>query len=79
MEIAGIVMKSLIFLCNTAKQLIVPNKKLRHKIQMTNDRPVYILPLINYNVYWPFIGHLYSIMSLALRAIICFQHSSYVT
>ena len=50
MEIAGIVMKSLIFLCNTAKQLIVPNKKLRHKIQMTNDRPVYILPLINLNV-----------------------------
>ena len=24
---------------------------------MTNDRPVYILPLVNYNVYWPIIGH----------------------
>ena len=26
---------------------------------MTNDRPVYSLPLVNYNVYWPIIGHLY--------------------
>ena len=25
------------------KQLIVPNKKLRHTIQITNDRSVYIL------------------------------------
>ena len=27
---------------------------------MTSDRPVYILPLVNYNIYWPIIGHLYS-------------------
>ena len=27
----------------TGKQIIVPNKKLRHKIQMTNDRPVFIV------------------------------------
>ena len=24
---------------------------------MTNDRPVYILPLVNYNMYCPIIGH----------------------
>ena len=30
------------------KHLRVPNKKWRHKIQMTNDRPVYILPSVNY-------------------------------
>ena len=22
---------------------------------MTNDRPLYILPLVNYNVYWPIV------------------------
>ena len=26
---------------------IVPNKKIRHTIQMTNDWPVYILSLVN--------------------------------
>ena len=26
---------------------------------MTNDRPVYILPLINHNAYWLIIGYLY--------------------
>ena len=41
------------------KLLIVPNKKWRHTIKMNNHRPVYILPLANYNVYWPIIGHLY--------------------
>ncbi len=30
---------------------------------MTNDRPVYNLPLANYNVYWPIIGHLYCMTS----------------
>ena len=39
-------------------------KKLRHTIQMTNDRPVYILPLVDINVYWPNI--LYSMTSWAL-------------
>ena len=24
---------------------------------MTNERPVKILPLVNYNIYWPIIGH----------------------
>ena len=43
------------------KQLIVPNKKIYKKI--TNDRPVYILPLVNYNVYWPIIGHFYCMTS----------------
>ena len=49
------------------KQLIVPNKKLRHTIQMTNNRPVYILPLVNYNVYWLIIGHLYWTMLLVAK------------
>ena len=35
------------------KQRIVSNKKRRHTIQITNDRPLYNLPLVNYNVYWP--------------------------
>ena len=26
---------------------------------MTNDKPVYILPLVKINVYWPNIGNLY--------------------
>ena len=30
---------------------------------MTNDRPVYILSLINYNAYWPIISHLYYMTS----------------
>ena len=29
---------------------------------MTNDRPVYNLPLVNYNVHWPIIGHLYNMI-----------------
>ena len=41
------------------KQLFVRNKKWRQTIQMTNKRPAYILPLVNYNVYWSIIGHLY--------------------
>ena len=44
-------------------------KKLRHTIQMTNDRPVYILPLFNYNAYWPIIGHLYCMKSFFIRHI----------
>ena len=38
-------------------------KKCHLTIQITNNRPVYILPLVNYNVYWPFIGYLYCMMS----------------
>ena len=34
---------------------------------MTNYRPVYILPFVNYNVYWPMIGHLYCITSLLIK------------
>ena len=26
---------------------------------MTNDRPVYNLPLVNYKLYWPIIGAIY--------------------
>ena len=33
-------------------QLIVPNKKWRHVIQIINDKPVYILPLDNYNALY---------------------------
>ncbi len=43
----------------------VPIKKLWHTIQMTNDRPLYILPLVN--VYWPIIGHLYCKTSFFYR------------
>ena len=34
---------------------------------MTNDRPVYILPLFIYNAYWPYIGHLYCKTSFSKR------------
>ena len=40
------------------KQLIVPKR-----IQITNERPEYILPLVNCNVYWPLIGHLHCLTS----------------
>ena len=30
---------------------------------MTNDKSVYNLPSVNYNVYWPIIGHLYCMTS----------------
>ena len=30
---------------------------------MTNDKSVYNLPLVNYNIYWPIIGHLYCMTS----------------
>ena len=30
---------------------------------MTNNMPVYILPLVNINMYWPVIGHLYCMAS----------------
>ena len=36
------------------KQRIVSNE-----IQITNDRPVYNLPLVKYNVYCPIISHFY--------------------
>ena len=49
------------------KQPIVSNKKLRHTIQMTNARSVVIFLLVNYNVYWPIIGHLYSMKSFFIR------------
>ena len=51
------------FKTKSKKQRMVSNKKLRHTIQMTNDRPVYNLPLVNYNVYWPIIGQLYCMTS----------------
>ena len=44
------------------KQIILPNKKWRHTIQMTNDSPVYIVSDQWLNVYW-FIGHLYCMTS----------------
>ena len=34
---------------------------------MTNERPVYILPLVNSNVYWPVIGHLCCMASFFIR------------
>ena len=34
---------------------------------MTNDRPVNILPLINYNIYWPIIGYLYYMTPFFVR------------
>ena len=33
---------------------------------MTNDRQVYILPLVNYNVNWSIIGHLYCMTSYVI-------------
>ena len=35
---------------------------------MTNDRLVYILPLVNYNLYWPIISHLYCTTSFFNRS-----------
>ena len=35
--------RMILTISSAAEQLIVPNKKLRHTIQMTNDRPVYIV------------------------------------
>ena len=34
---------------------------------MTNDWPVFILPLVNYIVYWPIIGNLYFMTSFLIR------------
>ena len=34
---------------------------------MTNDKPVFILPLVNVNDYWPIIGHLYCMTSFFIR------------
>ena len=34
---------------------------------MTYHRPVHILPLVNYNVYWPIIGHLHCMTSFFIR------------
>ena len=39
---------------------------------MINDRPVYNLPLVNINVYWPIIGPLYCMTSFLLGTICCF-------
>ena len=38
---------------------------------MTNDRPVYILPLVNYNTFWPIIDHLYCMTSFLLGIASC--------
>ena len=51
------------------KQLIVPNKKCRLAMQMTNDRTVYILTLVNKNVYWTIICHLYCMTSFFYEAL----------
>ena len=40
---------------------------------MTNNRPVYILPFVNYNVYWPIISNLYCMTSFLLDTIRCFD------
>ncbi len=48
-------------------QLKVPIKKWCHTIQMNNERQVYILPLANYNVYWPINGNLYFMASFFIR------------
>ena len=50
----------------------MPIKKWRYTIQMTNDSTVYILPLVNFNVYWPIIGHLYWMTSFFIGSISCF-------
>ena len=34
-------------------------------MQMTNERIVNILAMVNYNLYWPIIGHLYCIVQAA--------------
>ena len=39
---------------------------------MTNDRPVSNLPLVNYIVILPIIGHLYCMMSFLLDTLHCF-------
>ena len=39
---------------------------------MTNDRPLNILRLVNYNVYWLIIGHPYCRTSYIICYIICF-------
>ena len=31
---------------------------MKFKFSLNTDRPVYILPLVIYNLYWPIIGHL---------------------
>ena len=52
------------------KQQLVSNKKWRHTIQITNDRQVYILLLVNYNC--AIISNLYCMMSFLLGTIRCF-------
>ena len=39
---------------------------------MTKERPVYILQLVKYNVYWPIIGHLYYMTPFLIATISCF-------
>ena len=36
-------------------------KMTSYKTNDHNNRPIYILPLVNINVYWPIIGNLYCI------------------
>ena len=38
---------------------------------MTNDRPVYILLLVNINVYWPIICDLYCMTSFVIGTLSC--------
>ena len=60
----------ILFFCdNFLKKLLKHFVYFSHTIaiQMTNNRPVYILPLIKYNAYWPFIGHFYCMPSIFIR------------
>ncbi len=57
------------------KQLRVPNKNWSHTIQMINDKPVYILQLVNCNAYWPVIGNFYCMPSFLLCTIRYFLFS----
>ena len=52
-----VIPKFYMFESGIVELFIVPTKN--DKIQMTNDVSVYNLPLVNCNVYWPIIGHLY--------------------
>ena len=40
---------------------------------MANDRPVDNLTFVNYNEYWPIIGHLYCMTSVFIRHDLTFR------
>ena len=43
-----------------------------------NNNPVYDLPLANYNVYWPIIGHLYCMASFFIRHYTLFLFKNFI-